>query len=237
MQTTMNIIKSIAIGAVTVSSVMAEGWDQSLDLGATVSKGNSDSILGTFAYSGYNLGDKDEYLLDASYTYGESEDLKTNDELLASAQWNHLLSDITYAGLRVNARVDALADIDYRVGVTGLLGYYLIKSDTTYLSVEAGPGYTTEQVGGIDDDYLSIYIGQKFEHYLNDNTRIFETFALTAPADDFENYSIVFEAGIETFLSDRLALKLSVQDNYEAEPAAGADNNDIKVITGVSYKF
>ncbi len=233
----MNIIKVIAVSALTVSSVMAEGWDQSLDLGATISRGNSDSILGTFAYSGQKLGEDNEYILNASYTYGESEDLRTNDEVLASAQWNHFISDVAYAGVRANLRSDVLADIDFRLGANALLGYYLIKNDTTYLSIEGGPGYTTEQVGGIEDDYLSIYIGQKFEHQLNENTRIFESFALTAPADDFDDYSIVFEAGLETTLSERLSLKVTFLDKYEAEPAAGSENNDIQIITGISYKF
>jgi len=47
----------------------------------------------------------------------------------------------------------------------------------------------------------------------------------------------VFEAGIETFLSDKLALKVTIQNKYENQPAAGLKGNDFKLITGISYKF
>lgn len=234
------MIKTLAISVISgafISTANAEGWEQALDFGATLAKGNSDSVLATIGYAGSNVGGADEYLTSLSYTYGKEEDTKTNDELLGTAQWNHIFEDKFYGGLRANLRMDSLADIDYRLGATALLGYYFVKTDSTYYSVEAGPGYTFEQVGGESDNYVSVYLGQKFEHKFDEKTRVYETFAVTAPADDFDDYSIVFELGVETFLSDRLALKVAIQDKYEAEPASGLKANDFKIITGISYKF
>lgn len=233
----MKLLKSIVISCTTLAVVNGAETEQAIDLGLTVAQGNSESVLGSFVYSAANLGDTNEYLGGVSYTYGSEEGDVTNDELLAAAQWNHLLTDRTYAGLRGSLRIDTLADIDYRLSFNPFFGYYLVKNDTTYYAVEAGPGYTTEQAGGIEDDYLSLYIGQRAEHKFSESTRIYDTFSLTAPIDDLENVSITFEVGVETFLSNSLALKVSLLNNYEAKPADGAEKNDLKLITGISYKF
>lgn len=231
------IAKTAALGAVLCSSAMAEGWEQSFDFGATVSKGNSDSVLVSAGYAGTKKTTQDEYGINALYTYGEEDSDVSLDEFLGTANWNRLLDDRRYLGLRGDFRADRLADIDYRAIGTALAGYYLVKNDTTYYTVEAGLGYTTEQVGGLTDDYLTAYVGQKFEHKFNDKTRVYETFSITAPVDTIDDYSIVFELGLETFLSDSLALKVLIQDKFDAEPAAGLDGNDFKLVTAISYKF
>ncbi len=231
------IAKTIALGAVLSSSAMAEGWEQSIDLGATVSKGNSDSILVSAGYTGTKKTESDEYGINALYTYGEEDSNATIHEFLGAGYVNRLYSERSYAGARLDVRSDGLAEIDYRVGLTAVAGHYFVKNEKTYFALEGGPGFTVDQVGGISDEYLSLYVGQKFEHKLDDKTRIFETFGITAPFDDLEDHSIVFELGLETFLSDSLALKVILQDKYEAEPAEGSDNNDFKLVTSISYKF
>ena len=45
------------------------------------------------------------------------------------------------------------------------------------------------------------------------------------------------ELGLETFLSESRALKIYAQDKYEGEPAEGLDENELRFVTGVSYKF
>ena len=225
--------------ALIIQGVYAEDakWNSSFDLGATITSGNSDTSLVTLGYQASKLGKADEYFTNFSYTFGETESETTNDELLATASWNHLISETVYAGLRFDFRRDDIADIEYRVGLSGVLGKYLIKNDSTYLAFEAGVGYTTESVGSEEEDFLNVYVGDRFEHKLNDKTRIYQTLGITAPADDFDDFSLVAELGIETFLSERLALKIYAQDKYEGEPAEGLEENDLRFVTGVSYKF
>jgi len=227
----------LAVSALLSSTAMAESWDQSLDFGATISQGNSDSILISIGYQGTKVVDSNEYGVSLSYLFGETDDTTTNEEFLGSGYWNHLISEKSYAGVRGNFRTDNLADIDYRATVSGVFGHYLVKNESTYFAIEGGPGFTTEQVGGETDNDLSLYFGTKFEHKFSEKTRIYQTLSITGPADDLEDYSAQFEVGLETFLSESLALKVTVQDQYENQPPEGFDNNDFKLITSISYKF
>ncbi|MDC0087990.1 DUF481 domain-containing protein [Akkermansiaceae bacterium] len=230
---------SLATMTAIVSGVQAEDskWNSSFDLGFTFTNGNSEATLLTLGVATSKREANDEYFGALSYTYGDSAIETTTNELLGSAAWNHLISERSYAGLRFDLRVDELADIDYRAGLTALAGHYFVKNDSTYFALETGIGYTVDQVGGISDSYANLYLGDRFEHKFNDKTRVYQTLSIIAPIDDIEDHSIVAEVGLETTLSDKLALKIYVQDKYEAEPAAGLDQNDVKVVTGVSYKF
>ena len=94
-----------------------------------------------------------------------------------------------------------------------------------------------EDVSEDESDFLHVYIGDRFEHKFDEKTRVYQTLAITSRANEIDDYSLVAELGVETSLSDSLALKVYVQDKYENEPALEVDNNDVRIVTGISYKF
>jgi putative salt-induced outer membrane protein YdiY len=180
---------------------------------------------------------KDEYRASLLYTYGEENDNATNDELLGKAAWRHLYSDRFYVGPRFEFRRDDIADIQYRTSLTGVLGYYLIKEEKISLTFEGGFGFSAEKQGGIANNYGHTYGGQFFEYNLNKKTKIYQTLSIIVPLNDTNDHQIGAEMGLETTLTDTLSLKIFAQNNYDARPAAGRDENDFKLITGISYKF
>jgi len=231
------ILSTLSALSITALSANAAEWDNSFDLGATVTKGNSDSLLLTAGLSSKLKEQSDEYIINLFYTYGESDNSSTNDEILANVAWKHLMNEKTYAGARFDFLRDDIADLNYRTSLTGVVGRHLVKNDTTTFSLEGGLGYSLEEQGGLTDDYAHLYVGQFFEHKLNDKTKVYQSFTAFAPIDNFDNYNFIAEAGLETTLTEKLSLKLYVQDKYDAVPAAGSKSNDIKFVTGISYKF
>lgn len=232
----LTTLTTIALATTSLVS-NAEELKQTLDLGVTLTRGNSETLLASLGYTVIKETPENEYLANIFYTYGEDTGEVTNDEILAAAAWKHLFNDRFYGGVRATFRADSLADIDYRAQISPVLGYFFLKDDKVSLSVEAGPGLTVEQVGGDDNVSAHVYVGEAFEYKFSEKTRIYQSAGIYAPFDDFGSYNIVAEAGVETSLSDKLSLKVYVQDKYEAEPAAGADANDFKLVTGISYKF
>ncbi len=213
-----------------------EGWTSGFDLGASFTSGNSETSFITASLTLDKEVDQDEYFLNATYAYGENDGDLSTEELLLIASWKRLFTDRTYWGFRLDGRHDELANIKYRVGLTALVGHYLIKNEKTNLSIEGGAGYTLEDQDG-SDSYANVYLGQQFNHWISDSTRIYQNAAFIAPFEDLEDYQLIAEAGLETFLSSQLSLKLYVQNKYENLPAAGLEKNDLKFVTGISYKF
>jgi len=48
---------------------------------------------------------------------------------------------------------------------------------------------------------------------------------------------IVAEIGIDSDLTEKLGLRLTIQDMFDNEPAAGRKSNDLKVVSSLRYKF
>lgn len=209
----------------------------SFDFGAAMSSGNSDTLFVTGSLTLDKESGPDEYFANIIYAYGKDEDAVTTDEVLLTVSWKRLYSRRNYLGLRLDGRHDELADIQYRIGLSGLWGHYFVRNESTQLSWEGGFGYTVEEQGGISDDFIHVYTGERWEHWVTDYTRVFQSLAFFGSVVDISDYQLIAEIGLETYLSQNLSFKFFVQNKYENEPAAGREDNDLRLVSGVSYKF
>jgi putative salt-induced outer membrane protein YdiY len=228
----------------TVSGIQAQTttnaappWDVSVSLGLTGTRGNSDTVLFTLTGRADKLWDKNELHLGADVAYGEQNDVKNNESARAFIQYNRLFTDRWYAYGRVEGLHDAIADVEYRFTISPGVGYYFIKDDQTKLSVEGGPGVVFEKQGSDKHNYYVLRIAQAFEHKFNDRVRVWESIEFLPQVDNFDNFIINGEIGVESALSKAWALSLVLQDTYDNEPAPGRDENDVKLIAGVKWKL
>lgn len=212
-------------------------WQNSVTFGATVAKGNSDSVLLTAAFSSQKKTLRNEYDLGADASYGEQAAVESVNRLHGSAQVNHLYSPRLYSYLRGDGLHDPVAGIDYQASLSPGAGYYFIKSTNTTLSGEVGPGWAIERLGDAHDTYATLRIGQKYDHKFNTNVRLWESVDFLPEIDRFQKYSIDFEVGVETIITKTLSFKTMLQDNYVNLPAVGRKDNDVKVVSGITYKF
>jgi putative salt-induced outer membrane protein YdiY len=233
-----------------------KGWETSANAGVALARGNSKSFLATAGLNSARKWSKDEALLGASGGYGESTDVqpadgkkdvttKSADYLKGFGQWNHLFTEELYAGLRLDAIHDDIADVNYRFTLSPLLGYYFIKNPSTFLAAEIGPSFIYEQVGGDENSYVGARLAERFEHKFKGGARVWQTAEIIPQVDDVENFIVNFEVGVEAPLSKKSSLRVVLQDAYDNRPAtvtgtAGTfdkQKNDLKLIAGLSYKF
>ena len=231
------ILALAALPPLAHAAVTSQQWNFSLDLGASYASGNTDTTLLTVGLKGERDAESDHYSFSLAYAFGEADGATTSESLLGEAAWKHLISERWFAGLRLDLRRDDLADIDYRVTTSAPIGYFFIKNDDTRLHVEAGPGFTAEETGSMSTEYFSIFLGQQLRHQLNEMTSIYQSISITAPAEDFNDFQLVAEAGLETKLTENMNFKVAVEEKYENEPAPGRTENDIRLVTGVALKF
>lgn len=209
----------------------------SFDFGAAMTSGNSDTLFVTASLTLDKEVGRNEFFANMAYAYGEDGDAVTTDEILLTASWKQLYSERNYRGFRLDGRHDELADIAYRIGISGLFGHYFKRDDSTQFSVEGGFGYTFEEQGEISDSFVNFYAGERFSHWLTDYTRLFQSLALFGAVSDLGDYQLIAEFGLETYLSQDLSFKFFVQNKYENEPAMMREDNDLRIVSGVSYKF
>ena len=238
-------IITATLGAALVLPLTAEeylasddpAWENSVDFGLSLSKGNTDNLLLRFGIITEKKDGPNAFFGSASYNYGEEDSAANEDEILGKATWKHAYSGKNFFGLRFDARRDAFADIDYRFSLNATYGYYWIDTEQTIFSTEFGVGVTTEDKGLGNSTYLNGLFDQNFQHKFNDHASFYQDFSFSPRLDDIDDYRVEFEMGLETKITETLAVKLSFENRYESIPAAGKKKNDMKVVTGLSYKF
>jgi putative salt-induced outer membrane protein YdiY len=252
------VAAALCTGAFAASAADTNRWETSAALGLTITRGNSDTSLGTIGLTSTKKRASDEFLLGASATYGRTEveettviieppaaprEVKSKENRTTTAnasgfaQYNRSINDAWYAGLRFDVLHDSIADVDYRATLSPLIGYYAVKRPATTLKFEAGPSLVAEKVGGETDVYAALRLAERFEHKFSDRAKVWQSLEFLPQIDDFENYIINAELGAEAALNDSLSLRAVLQDTYDNQPAAGRKHNDLKLLTSIVYKF
>lgn len=228
-----------------------KGWESVASAGVTLTRGNSETFLGTVGVNSQRKWAKDEILLGASAGYGENSvttrdatgtksiEHNTTDEYIKGfGQYNHLFTERFYGGIRLDGLSDNIAGIDYRFTVSPLAGYYLIKKPNTSLAVEAGPGFVFEKLSGQESEqYVTLRFAERFEHKFSDRAKVWQTAEYLPRVEDFGDYTFNFELGASAAISKSVDLRVVFQDSYRSEPAPGRKQNDMKLIAGIGYRF
>jgi len=212
-------------------------WESSIAAGLTVTSGNSETLLGTLAIGTARKTPENEYAFGADFAYGKANSVKNIETYHAFGQWNHLFSERLYSYVRGDVLRDTIADLRYRVMLSPGAGYYFLKTTNTFLAGEVGPGVVFRDIGGNHENYATLRIAERFEHKFSPGTRVWQMAELLPQVDRFQNYIFNFELGAEAAFTKTLSLQVVLSDSYNSEPAIGRKRNDVKLVSGVAYKF
>jgi putative salt-induced outer membrane protein YdiY len=213
------------------------GWKSSASLGFSMTRGNSDTLLLIGKLQTERRSGMNEWLLGSSGAYGEDNSTKNRETLVGYAQYNHFLAHSFYDFGRVDGLHDGIKDIQYRFTTSIGVGYYLVQQTNLALSVEAGPSAVSERQGGQVETYGAGRLAERIEYRLESGARIWHRAELIPQVDQMANYVVNAELGIEMGIARDLTLQIYLQDNFVNQPAQGYEHNDIRLISGLSYKF
>jgi putative salt-induced outer membrane protein len=218
-------------------------WESSAFAGLTLTRGNSETLLASANILTAKKWDHNELSLGADGTYGETKlpgatnSTKNAESIHGFGQYNRLFNERLYGLGRVDALHDAIADVEYRVTLSVGAGYYFVKTTNTVLSGEVGPGYVFEKLGSNERSYGALRVGEKFTQKLSSHARLWQSAEFLPQVDDFDNYLINAEVGVEADINAHLSLSTFLQDTYKNQPATGRKKNDLKLVAGIKYKF
>jgi putative salt-induced outer membrane protein YdiY len=212
-------------------------WESSIAFGLTLTSGNSDTLLANTTFNTHRRNPTNEWFFGADAAYGENNSVKNAETLHGFGQYNHLFSERWFGYLRADGLHDGIADVTYRVTLSPGAGYYFIKTKATTLAGEVGPSVLFEKLDDERSTYLTPRFAEHFEHKMDEHTRFWQSVEFLPQADKPDNFLINAEVGVEAALTKRLSLRTVVQDNYANIPAPRRTDNDVKLISGLAYKF
>ncbi len=223
---------------------VVDAWTKSLAVGFNYTNGNSATSALSILAGAARETSQDISDISAAYGYGDDKaredsglDSKNKDDFRAAGNYRYLLSDRLFAAAGATFLYDSIADIDYRTSLVPSLGYYLVKNPDVKFALDAGPGYTFERVGGIDNDYLSPKIGERLDWTISCTAKLYEQASVLLDTTDSENYVVNSEAGIEAAIATSFSIVLLVRDTLDNVPAEGKEKNDIAVITALKVSL
>jgi putative salt-induced outer membrane protein len=222
----------------------ATNWQNTATVGLTIARGNTDTTLFSaslesekkWAHSDLRLGADDIY---GETKTGNSPSSETADAEHAYIQYNRDVSDRFFLYARATGMHDGIADVQYRLTLAPGAGYYFIKNKKLDLSLEGGPGYIAQKLGHQYSSYVTLRLAQKLHWQISDRAKMWESLEYMPQVDEFGNYLVNFELGVEAALnkSNKLALRTVFQDTYDSKPAVDRLKNDLKLIAGITYHF
>jgi putative salt-induced outer membrane protein YdiY len=213
-------------------------WEKSAALGFTLTRGNSDTLLGTANILATRKAGQNELNLGADGTYGESGDVKTAESIHGFAQYNRLFSERFFGYGRIEGLRDTVADIKYRFVVSPGAGYYFIKTTNVGLRAEIGPGLIYEKLDHKDPKgHWTLRLAERYDQKVSDRLKVWEFVEVLPQVDKWANYIINGEIGLDTSLTAKLSLRTFLQDTFNSKPAPGRRKNDLKLVTAIAYKF
>jgi len=214
-------------------------WSGTLALGLSLTRGNSRTLMATGSTHIEGFWDHaiNQLIFDSNAAYGSDTGAETTESFDVNGQYNRTLSKRMFAGLRLDFFHDGISEIHYRVTAAPLIGYYAIKSTNTLLGLEFGPGYINTRQDGIGESYAILRFGERYEYKFGKTARAWQTVEVMPQINAFNNYLVNLEIGAEANITKAFTLRAVFQDYYNNVPATGRLANDLRLVTGVGFKF
>jgi putative salt-induced outer membrane protein YdiY len=220
-------------------------WKSTISFGLTLARGNTDTTLASASAFTQRKWPQNDLRFGADGLYGETKNpnaqkFTENAEVLHGfSQYDRTIANGFYGYARIDGFHDGIADIKYRLTLAPGLGYFFITNKITDLSAEIGPGYIKEQLDGKSENFATLRIAERFHYAISPHSRAWESIEFLPQVNQFNNYLLNAELGIEAGLnkSNNLSLRSVLQDSYNNVPAFGRLKNDLKLITSIVYKF
>jgi putative salt-induced outer membrane protein len=133
---------------------------------------------------------------------------------------------------------DTFKEIDYLVAPTAGVGYKILDSDATTLSVDAG-------VGGVWEKNLdagvrasgAVTLEERFSRTVSASTTVTQSLAALWKTDDVDDSLYHFGVGLAVAMSARTQIKLEGITTYKNRPPTpGVEKNDVSLLVAFVLK-
>jgi putative salt-induced outer membrane protein YdiY len=234
---------------VTNAAPGAPVWHGDVATGLSLARGNANTFLLNGEASAENVWDKNDLKLGADGQYGfnnwgqstnrhdATQQTLSTEAIHGFIDYKRLFTERFYGSARIDGNHDDVASLQYRLTVGPAAGYYFIKSDASKLSLEIGPSFIDERLGHEDKSYVTLRVSEHGEHSFGKSAKVWETVSYLPQVDDFSNYLLNSEAGVEAALNARFSLRVVANDNFNSQPALGKKENDILLVSSLVYKY
>ena len=214
-------------------------WESHIDFNATINKGNTDSVnTKLYADTNLKLGDH-RHIADITFIREEQDHVTTADQDLFRYNYNWLFREPLFLGASLSVERDPIKDLHRRYIVGATMGRDFFNTPRTKLSGQLGLGYLTEEdtLGETQQSMVAIWILRYRQDMFSEDLEIFHDHSINSYLTGRSNTVIKTSTGVRYEITDLLYANLSLDYDYETEPAGTAENDDLRLVVGLGVEF
>ena len=214
--------------------------------GAIVSThGNTKTLSESFSAAAHRRSEIDRTQLGFDYYYakqknkdtGETE--KIQDQWKARGKYDYFFTKKLYGFLDTRYERDAIAELQRRVLIGVGAGYQWVESEPFNFSTDAGVATRYESYYNDTDSssQMTAQLGYHLDKKLNKTLTFINDLTYYPAFEKFSDYYLTTTAELRAQLTEIMFANFKVVFDYDATPAEGKGNTDVKYILGVGVKF
>jgi putative salt-induced outer membrane protein len=175
----------------------------------------------------------------ASYLRGTQTDVLSLDRTAFNVRDEYALTSRLYTFGQIDYLRDRFKQIIFYWAPTGGLGYKLVNSDRTLLTIDGGGGGFFEKNPGLETTRSgSVTAGQRLNYKLSSTATLTQSVNNAWKTKDFGDYLTNFSVGMTSTIVRRVDIKLEFIDSYKRKPPnPTVKRNDTAFVTAFIMKF
>lgn len=213
-------------------------WEFRSDISVNVASGNTDTNSGRFyAVGNVKLGEH-RHKLEFTRDGAEAEGDVTKDQTNVYYEDLWTFRDDWFMRGSITWTRDPIRELDSRSQFYLGPGYHFWDDSKRTLNLSIGPNYLVEDIGGEDEQSLSIQTVFRYEQrFLDDDLVLFQQTDLQRVVQGRDNKILNTSTGLRWELPRDVYVNLQVDYDYESNPAEGRKNADITYLVGVGIEL
>ena len=220
-------------------------WHGSITAGLSSTHGNTSTDNRNLSFDLKRRGKDDRVTLKGDYSRSRQEDPDTGDKKTTEDWWrtrakyDYFLSEKAYVYGSGRYEKDSIADLDRRVVVGGGGGYQWVESPEMNFSTELGIASLYEKFDNATESNseVSVEAGYHFDKKLTKSLKFINDLTYYPSLEQVSDYYLTTTAQLRASITERMFTDFKVIFDYDASPAVGTGNSDVKYIFGLGWNF
>lgn len=170
-------------------------------------------------------------------TTGKKETIE--DWWKVAGNYDYFLTKKLFAFAEGSYETDDIANLERRVILGGGLGYQWVESERMNFSTRAGLAslYEKFENQGSGGSELAAHLGYDFDKQIRENIKFMHNLKYYPSVDKLSDYFLTSSAEIKADITESIFTSFKVLFDYDATPASGSGNTDVKYIMSVGASF
>lgn len=213
-------------------------WDSNVEFSADFNSGNTESYNTKLkADSTVKMGDH-RHIGEITFLQEEISDVQTQDQELFLYNYNWLFRDPWFFSTRLSFERDPIIELENRIILSLGVGRDIWLTPRRELNVQLGAGVQSEEISlETSENGVVTWALRYRQDFFGDDFELYHNHSITENVSGRTNTSVKTTTGLRYEITDLLYANLSVDFDYESNPADVAENEDIRMLIGLGAEF